>query len=241
MSPCPICGTHCQDDWLTCPTCGWDVTPESRRAIAENPSHLYWGRSLWQRLQQELALTQRLATLEQRLDDLERGQPMFTQPTEDPGPDWPYYPLATYLSQKNWQEADGWTWQRILEVAQVGERLWLDPEEIANFPQEELQVLDELWYSYSEGTLGWSVQAEIWWESGGQYSQFCDRVCWRSGDTWLYYQDLHSQGDAPRGHFPILPWRKRACYGVGGFTASETLHHWMARFIPSPDEGLLNT
>ncbi|USR90280.1 GUN4 domain-containing protein [Phormidium yuhuli AB48] len=238
MSPCPICGTDCQEDWLSCPRCGWDVTPESRGAIAENPSHLYWGRSLWQRLDQEVTLNRRLAMLEQRLFDLEQRQQMLTWPTQPSDSDWLYSPLATYLSQQNWREADGWTWQRILEVAQVGERLWLEPEEIANFPQQELQALDELWYSYSQGALGWSVQADIWWESAGQYSQFCDRVGWRSQGTWLYYDDLYSQGDAPRGHFPILPWRKRSCYGVGGFTAAELLDHWMARFPPSHDGGI---
>ncbi|MFP4319014.1 MAG: hypothetical protein ACLFQ7_08600, partial [Phormidium sp.] len=74
MSPCPICGTDCPADWLTCANCGWDVTPESRLAIAQQPSHLHWGRSLWQRLQRELALTQRFEAIEQRLAQLEHDR-----------------------------------------------------------------------------------------------------------------------------------------------------------------------
>ena len=234
--PCPICGTSCQEDWLTCPSCGWDVTPESRLAIAQHPSHLYWGRSLWQRLQGELALKQRLEAIEQRLSHLEQSQASLDESAEISGKiselDEVYSPLALHLAQQEWREADYWTWQRILEVAEIEGRDWLDGDEIAAFPQRELQTLNELWYAYSEGRLGWSVQAEIWWTSRADYSRFCDRVHWRSGGTWLYYDDLNFHRQAPMGHFPVLPWRKRACYGLGGLTAAETLNHWMTRFPP---------
>lgn len=241
MLPCPICGGNCQEDWLACPDCDWDVTPESRQAIAQQPSHLYWGRSLWQRLQRELALNQRFETIEQRLSQLEQSPSNRDESLEIPGKiselDHPYIPLAFHLAHQDWLEADHWTWQRILEVAEMDEQGWLDGSDIAAFPQEELRTLDELWYAYSEGRLGWSAQAKIWWESRADYGQFCDRVHWRSGRTWLYYDDLSFHRQAPRGHFPVLPWRKRACYGLGGSTAAETLSHWMARFPPlNPDK-----
>lgn len=248
MSPCPICGTDCPADWLTCPTCGWDVTPESRWAIAQQPSHLHWGRSLWQQVQRESALTQRLGAIEQRLTRLEYQHSSPDESTqisakiwEDISPgispgllelDDTYRPLAFHLAQSDWREADAWTWERILEVAGLDGGGWLDGDEIAAFPQGELQTLDELWYAYSEGRFGWSAQAEIWWASDADYSQFCDRVHWRSGRTWLYYEELTFDRPAPQGHFPVLPWRKRACYGLGGLTAAETLNHWMARFPP---------
>lgn len=272
MPVCPICDTHCQQTSACCPTCGWDVTPESLEAVSRQPSHLDWARSLWQQFQtrqpQQTEPTNSLAIqvqqfqaqlhlaerershLQQQLDwVLYRLQQLERQPefppempmepaTEDPplasAVGWNYDLLQRTLAQPQWSEAEQLTWDAMLNVARglgwASDRDWLTLDEIAQFPQEDFESLDRLWYAYSDGRFGLSAQLQIWWDCQENYTEFCDRVGWRSGGNWVYYDDLTFQIAAPVGHLPVLPWRKRACYGTGRRTAAETFAQWMERF-----------
>ncbi|MDY6939509.1 MAG: GUN4 domain-containing protein [Cyanobacteriota bacterium] len=134
-----------------------------------------------------------------------------------------YYPLQELLATQQWQEADAMTRSLILQVTGQQERDWLTAEDIQHFPLADWQTLDWLWYEYSQGRFGFSIQQWVWEQVGGDYGAFCDRVGWRTRENWLYYEDVRFGIDAPLGHLPILGWRKRSCYGVGGGTAAEIM------------------
>ena len=134
-----------------------------------------------------------------------------------------YGELQALLAAGRWQDADTTTRSLLLQGMRREPDGWLTPEDIENFPSTDWQTLDWLWYEYSGGRFGFSVQQWIWQEAGGDYAAFCDRVGWRSRDNWLYYEDLRFSLDAPAGHLPVLGWRKRSRYGVGGQTAADIL------------------
>jgi len=63
-----------------------------------------------------------------------------------------------------------------------------------------------LWMQYSNGKFGFSVQNRCWRDLKKQYDAFCDRVGWRQG-TWLPYNSLIFDTNAPEGHLPT--WGRR--------------------------------
>ncbi|MGC9505336.1 GUN4 domain-containing protein [Baaleninema sp.] len=150
-----------------------------------------------------------------------------------------YRPLQALLERHRWREADLWTWDAVLAIAQRDVEGWLRLEDIASFPHTDLDTINNLWYEYSEGRFGAIVQAQIWVESGENYSDFCDRVGWREAGNWKRYEDLDNSLDSFAGHLPVLAWRKRACYGTGRATASESLAAWMSRFSGNRDDGMM--
>lgn len=70
-------------------------------------------------------------------------------------------------------------------------------------PTAELQQIDELWVTYSRGQFGWSIQAALWTELGGQpgewdsevYEQLADYVGWQ---VTLFDPDAAAQDDWQR-------------------------------------------
>jgi hypothetical protein len=87
------------------------------------------------------------------------------------------------------------------------------PEELLNFPCEELRAIDMLWVRYSNGRFGFSVQKQIYVECGGKpdgeysgdeiWERFGDRVGWRKEDQWLDYSALDPSFASPKGIFPV--------------------------------------
>ncbi len=144
-----------------------------------------------------------------------------TQSLSEVGMD--YYPLMEILAAGDWRRADEYTWQIMLYVAGRQEQGWLQAEDIENLPCTDLRTIDDLWNSYSQGLFGLTVQQQIWETVAGEYGDFCDRVGWREGENWKYYDELKFMYNIPSGHFPVLAWRKRACYGVGTETAETSL------------------
>ncbi|MBD0386321.1 MAG: GUN4 domain-containing protein [Nostoc sp. C3-bin3] len=78
-----------------------------------------------------------------------------------------YEQLAYYLAAGMWKEADEETNKLMLQVAGREQQGYLDLDDIRQFPCEDLRTIDQLWVQYSDGHFGFSVQKEIFLDSGG--------------------------------------------------------------------------
>ncbi|MEG4839361.1 serine/threonine-protein kinase [Microcoleus sp. B9-D4] len=121
-----------------------------------------------------------------------------------------YRNLDRLLASGKWQEADGETAIKMLEVAGRAGDGWLRAEDIDRFPCEDLRTIDQLWVKYSNGRFGFSVQKRIYQSLGGSreydreiWDAFGDRIGWRVNNKWLYYNELKFNTKAHRGHLPV--------------------------------------
>ena len=121
-----------------------------------------------------------------------------------------YRKLRYLLVKGKWKEADKETVRVMLAVAKRDKEGDLDVNSIDNFPCEDLRTIDQLWVKYSHGKFGFSVQKRIYQDLGGTrnydvkiWQAFGDKVEWRKGDKWLYYNDVTFDIKAPEGHLPV--------------------------------------
>lgn len=124
-----------------------------------------------------------------------------------------YRKLRDLLKAGKWKEADEETRQVMLAVAKREKEGWFREEDIDNFPCADLRTIDQLWVKYSDGKFGFSVQKRIYQALGGTreydsdiWNKFGDKVGWRKGGNWLYYNDITFDKKAPEGHLPC-GWR----------------------------------
>jgi uncharacterized glyoxalase superfamily protein PhnB len=124
-----------------------------------------------------------------------------------------YRKLEEYLKAEQWKEADYETYRLMITTVGKEEGQLFEPEELLNFPCEELLTIDRLWVQYSRGLFGFSVQKQIYVECGakldGKYpgseiwNAFGDRVGWRQKGKWLSYDDLNLSFSSTKGNFPF--------------------------------------
>jgi hypothetical protein len=139
-----------------------------------------------------------------------------------------YKVLVNYLANGRWKEADQETDRIMLEVAGRTEQGYLDPDDIKDFPCEDLLTIDQLWVKFSGGRFGFSVQKQIWIECGrpmdynDAWETFGDRVGWRKDGDWLQYNNLILDLNAPRGEFPCV-----VGVGVGELSSRWQLLGWV--------------
>ena len=124
-----------------------------------------------------------------------------------------YHKLNRLLSEGKWFEANKETVRCMLKVARREKEGTLRVEDIEKFPCGDLRTIDELWVKYSDGKFGFSVQKKIYQSLGGTkkydekvFRSFGDKVGWRQGGKWLYYNDLTFSLDTHFGHLPKLPF-----------------------------------
>jgi len=129
-----------------------------------------------------------------------------------------YAKLEEYLKNGQWKEADDETYRLMITTVGKEEGQYFEPEELLNFPCEELLAIDGLWVRYSNGRFGFSVQKKIYLECGGipdgQYHEealerFGDRVRWRENRWWRFnviYSTLWARGHLPCSVF-VGVWR----------------------------------
>ncbi|MFO5528801.1 MAG: GUN4 domain-containing protein [Cuspidothrix sp.] len=120
-----------------------------------------------------------------------------------------YRKLRDLLKAEKWEEADEETRRVMLAVAKREKEGWLDVKSIDNFPCPDLRTIDQLWVKYSDGKFGFSVQKRIYQGLGATrnydekiWQAFCQKVGWRKGGHWLYYNDITFDIKAPEGHLP---------------------------------------
>lgn len=117
-----------------------------------------------------------------------------------------YFPLQQLLAKPDYQAADRLTLQKLCELAGplAIQRKWLYFTEVDNFPVADLQTINNLWFVYSEGMFGFSVQREIWLAVGKNWEKFWPKIGWKSGNNWTRYpNEFIWDLSAPRGHLPL--------------------------------------
>ena len=159
-----------------------------------------------------------LAPLPQQFSQLERRLMVV-------GDLYRYETLHKQLAAQQWFEADKETVALITAIAGVSDLEALSPQAIRSFSCGELQVIDRLWHTYSEGKFGFSVQIQIYQDLGGtvettigEDQRLVERwgaaLGWRSGvsdknpegDRWRKCNELEFSLDAPRGCHPSRWW-----------------------------------
>ena len=96
----------------------------------------------------------------------------------------------------------------MLQIGDKDEKRYLDPDDLLNFPCEELQTINDLWVKYSDGKFGFTLQKQIWLDCGGgygkneyeAYKKFHRRVRWNELDKERYMVNEHT----PTGHLPYV-------------------------------------
>lgn len=160
----------------------------------------------------------RLADLPQKVTQLERRLMVV-------GDLYRYETLHQQLSTQQWFAADKETVRLIAAIANVSDLEELSPRDIRSFPCGELQVIDQLWTTYSEGRFGFSTQIQIYQALGGtlettinEDQRLIERwgaeLGWRSGisqqnpagDRWRKCSELDFSLSAPKGCHPSRWW-----------------------------------
>jgi len=180
-------------------------------------------------IQQALSqITSEVATLRQQVSHLENLPQQLSQLERRlmvVGDLYRYKTLHEQLSNQQWFEADKETVRLIAAIASVSDLEELSPRNIRGFPCGELQVIDQLWMTYSEGRFGFSVQVQIYQALGGtlettigEDQKLVERwgaeLGWRSGvsqqnpegDRWRKCDELDFSLNAPKGCHPSRWW-----------------------------------
>lgn len=131
-----------------------------------------------------------------------------------------YRKLRENLLQKNWRAADRETYERLLEAAGPKARSlgFIPKEEMDLLSCKDLQTVDRLWSSASNGLFGFTAQQGVL-KALGDYRKMYDEVGWqnRSGEwaiEWTYNPQIkrmdYKTGKEPNftkppaGHFPTV-------------------------------------
>ena len=144
-----------------------------------------------------------------------------------------YTRLRDLLNEEKWKEADLET-EKVMLQAVKREEEWLGEEDIENFSCEDLLTIDQLWVSASGGKFGFSVQKEIWKNSGSPspsapletWRKFYIAIGWKTEESgtqsWRGYvaQDdlmgFRSISRALPGNLPRAPFSSIPGVWVGG-------------------------
>ncbi|MDJ0705983.1 MAG: GUN4 domain-containing protein [Leptolyngbyaceae cyanobacterium MO_188.B28] len=166
-------------------------------------------------LRQEVS---RLTKLPQQVSQLERRLMVV-------GDLYRYDALHEQLASQQWFAADKETVKLIAAIASVVDLEDLSPRDIRSFPCGELQVIDRLWATYSEGRFGFSAQLQVYQALGGDLEstigedqrlleRWGAELGWRSGvsernpggDRWRKCDELDFSLSAPKGCHPSRWW-----------------------------------
>ncbi len=76
-----------------------------------------------------------------------------------------YSKLQALLSNGKWQEANQETWNVMCQAAHKKVGSVLTAEEVKQISCDDLQIIDDLWRSHSQGRYGFSAQNQIYMSS----------------------------------------------------------------------------
>lgn len=128
-----------------------------------------------------------------------------------------YKKLQELLAAGNLREADWETIRVIQAITKEPDLAAITPDDMREFPCEELRVIDSLWRKYSQGRFGFSVQIQTYQSVGGSFystinqdntviEKFGEVVGWRVDGKWLKCDDLDYTLAAPLGCHPSRWW-----------------------------------
>lgn len=135
-----------------------------------------------------------------------------------------YAQIEYFLKAKNWEAADYKTYKLMLNIAEDGQ--------INNFSCSDLQRINQLWVSYSDKIFGFSIQKQIWINTGNRlynirarawtdkdsanYREFAKRVKWYNdqikqegnsrGDFVSYHEIINGIKNNPSNYRGSLPF-----------------------------------
>lgn len=119
-----------------------------------------------------------------------------------------YQPLQELLISQKFQEADKLTQIQLCKLAGLknnGPRKWLYFTDIAYLPSQDLEIIDQLWYIYSRGKFGFSIQRQIWLNNNRNWEQLWDKIGWKKqGIACRYPNEFIWNINAPQGHLPLF-------------------------------------
>ncbi len=117
-----------------------------------------------------------------------------------------YQPLQQLLAQQNFEAADQVTLQLLCALAGPAavQRKWVYFTDVEQFAIADLQTINALWLTYSEGKFGFSVQRELWLSVGKNWEKLWSKIAWKDGNNWTRYPNGFTWNlTAPRGHLPL--------------------------------------
>jgi hypothetical protein len=117
-----------------------------------------------------------------------------------------YAPLQQLLVQQDFLAADRLTLEKLCELAGPAavQRKWLYFSEVENFPNIDLQTINNLWFIHSQGKFGFSVQRELWLSLSKNWEKLWHKIGWKTGNNWTRYPNEFTWDlSAPRGHLPL--------------------------------------
>lgn len=125
--------------------------------------------------------------------------------------------LDELLAAGNWREADLETIQVIVEITGQTDLESITPNDVKQFPCNQLRVIDKLWTTYSKEQFGFSAQVQQYQSVGGSLKttivqdyamieRFGDQVGWRVNGQWQKCDDLDYTLNAPKGCHPSRWW-----------------------------------
>lgn len=118
-----------------------------------------------------------------------------------------YAPLQLALMRQEFEMADRITSAVLRDLAGDGavRRGYVYYSEVPAMPSSDLEALDRLWFCYSRGRFGFSVQARLLEAAGGRWERLWPRLGWKDGSQWTRYPaGFQWTIDAPEGHMPLI-------------------------------------
>ncbi len=116
-----------------------------------------------------------------------------------------YAPLQQLLQDRKWQEANQLTSILVLKAARQEQQGYLRATDIRSLACSDLQIVDRLWKSTSNGRFGLSTQATVWRNlKGASYEdslRFEQQVGWNSDQPTL----INDPSTVPVRYFPFRP------------------------------------
>lgn len=116
--------------------------------------------------------------------------------------------LNDLLASGEWEEADNETRAMLIKIAGEGaiKRKWVYFTEARAISVDDLQTIDKLWKHYSSDRYGYSVQKQIWIQSGKRWAKFFKKLDWVQGENDAYRkwpEEFFWKKDAKQGHLPL--------------------------------------
>ena len=118
-----------------------------------------------------------------------------------------YTALQQALIRQDFEEADRLTSEHLRQLAgpAAQKRGYVYYSEVPPMASVDLQTLDRLWVSFSQGRFGFSVQLRLLRSLGNRWEQLWPRIGWKEAGTWTRYPKAFTWSlDAPEGHMPLV-------------------------------------
>lgn len=118
-----------------------------------------------------------------------------------------YDKLRELLCNKNFQEADQLTQQKLCELAKIDikNRSWLYFTDVKRLPTKDLITIDKLWQVHSQGKFGFSIQRQIWLSTNKNWNKLWNKLGWQiQNNLCRYPNEFIWDLSAPAGHLPLF-------------------------------------